>query len=326
MGIVHPGTPHHLTLFLRDALGLDTFIETGTQYGHSAGWAAQHFPTVHSVELSPVLWQRACVTLRSLSNVTVHQGSSPEVLARLLKDHLRPALFWLDAHWSLGETAGEDAPCPLLAELEVVLTQPVAHTLLIDDARLFCAPPALPHPASAWPSLAALTHTLARLGRGEYFLFEDVIIVPAPADVELVRKYLQLADTRASQSPLRQAVPLPAELATPLAAAETALRDGNAEHALAAALALTDAAQGSEQPVLLAARAAHALGRLDDALNYFTQAAKLSPTLVAPHAERAAAAHAAGQAATARDAAEWAMAAGLEAALALGCRALRGDL
>lgn len=220
MGIVHPGVPQPLAKFLQAALGLDVFIETGTQYGYTARWAASHFSQAHSIELSPALWARAVEALGDVGNLTLHQGASPAVLARLLPTLPGPALLWLDAHWSLGETAGEDDPCPLLAELEAVLTQPVQHTILIDDARLFCAPPALPHPAAAWPSLAKLTHALRALGREEFFLFEDVIIVPAVGDVELLRKYLQMRDTLTSQSPLRQPLPLPEDLAARIAAAQ----------------------------------------------------------------------------------------------------------
>lgn len=34
VGIVHPGVPQQLALFLKAALGLDVLIETGTYLGH----------------------------------------------------------------------------------------------------------------------------------------------------------------------------------------------------------------------------------------------------------------------------------------------------
>ena len=318
VGIVHPGVPQQLTLFLKTALGLDVFIETGTYLGHSARWAARQFPQVHSIELSPTLWMRARESLAGIDNVHLHCGASPAVLRQLLPSLTGPALLWLDAHWSLGETAGEDDPCPLLAELDVALRQSVGHTLLVDDARLFCSPPALPHPAAAWPSMARLTHTLSALGRDEFFVFEDIIIIPAPDDVELLRKYLQLADTLASQSPLREPKPLPPDLVRPVAAAEALLRQGDAAQALAQAQALLPRAGGAADIADLAARAAWATGRRDEGLAYFAQASRLAPTVHAHHAAEAIAAEACGRRDQARNAAEWGMAVDVGAAMACG--------
>ena len=325
MGNVHPGVPQQLALFLKTALGLEVFIETGTHYGYTVRWAAGHFPEVHSIELSPLFHARASASLADLRNIHLHQGSSPEILRHVLANLARPAMLWLDAHWSMGETAGEDAPCPLLAELEIVLSRPGGHghTILVDDASLFGAPPPLPQPASAWPSLADLTRTLAKLGRDEFFLFEDVIIIPPPTEVELVRKYLQMAQTLSSQSPLRIPAPLPDSLAKRATEAEAALAAGRAAETLAEACAMIDLAEGSALPAQLAGRAAQALGRLQDALGFFALAARLSPTTFAHHADLAFCAAAAGALPEACDGAEWAMAVDVAAAITGGLDSLR---
>jgi hypothetical protein len=46
MGLIYPGVPQDLALFLRQSFGLQTFVETGTLNGDSAVRAAQHFPHV----------------------------------------------------------------------------------------------------------------------------------------------------------------------------------------------------------------------------------------------------------------------------------------
>ena len=111
-------------------------VETGTKYGESARWAARHFFQAYSIELSPILWARTSHALARVANLRLHQGAPPAVLSTLLPSLDVPALLWLDAHWSLGETAGEDDPCPLLAELEVVLR----HKEALWDRYFMAAP------------------------------------------------------------------------------------------------------------------------------------------------------------------------------------------
>ncbi len=69
-------------------------------------------------------------------------------------------LFGLYAHWSGGETYGEDDECPLLDELEIIFGYDKNYAILIDDARLFLAPPPHPHNIQAWPSLTDILRIL----------------------------------------------------------------------------------------------------------------------------------------------------------------------
>ncbi|MDR1514735.1 MAG: hypothetical protein LBS45_03495 [Synergistaceae bacterium] len=66
------------------------------------------------------------------------------VLKDVLDGKNSPMLFWLDAHWSGGDTAGENIQCPLLEELKIILDSNSSHFILIDDARLILASPLLP--------------------------------------------------------------------------------------------------------------------------------------------------------------------------------------
>lgn len=67
-------------------------------------------------------------------------GDAGQVLRPLLHQIREPAVFWLDSHWSTGETplAEGFSPCPLLAELRAIAEHPIAdHVILIDDIRYF---------------------------------------------------------------------------------------------------------------------------------------------------------------------------------------------
>ncbi len=101
-----------------------------------------------------------------------------------------PALVWLDAHWcGSPETHGVEGECPLLGELEILAAAPVEHFILIDDARLFLAPPDQPHDFRAWPSIRdVLTSPCLRNERYHVDIEDDVITaVPAGAAEWLVR-------------------------------------------------------------------------------------------------------------------------------------------
>lgn len=124
-----------------------TFVETGAYMGNGIAdaLATGHFAQVHSIELSPK-WHAHCTKrFQSDPRVHMHLGDSAVVLEQLLISGVlpvdTPVLFYLDAHWSGGETAGADVDngCPVLRELEVLAKyrkKDVADVIVVDDMRL----------------------------------------------------------------------------------------------------------------------------------------------------------------------------------------------
>jgi hypothetical protein len=53
MGVVYPGVPRKLVLWLRDEAATRDFVETGTNRAGTARWAARHFDRVVSIEADP---------------------------------------------------------------------------------------------------------------------------------------------------------------------------------------------------------------------------------------------------------------------------------
>ncbi len=72
------------------------FVETGTFHGDTTAVADAYFDIVHTIELSPVLYQDA---QRRLPTVLHHQGDSQEILPVLAQEIDEPAVFFLDANW-----------------------------------------------------------------------------------------------------------------------------------------------------------------------------------------------------------------------------------
>ena len=143
MGFIYSGVNKKLALSLRDEFKVKEFVETGTNYGDTTDWASKHFAHVFSSELSPVLYKNVANRFKNTKNVELFHGESPHQI-RQINPRLTNPIFWLDAHWSGGETAGIESECPLLNELNAILeTTLYRPIILIDDARLFLSPPHL---------------------------------------------------------------------------------------------------------------------------------------------------------------------------------------
>jgi hypothetical protein len=187
MGLGDFGLPQELVAFLAREFAIGAFFETGTYYGESSLWASQRFAQVTTVERAPILYSIARVKLGRCPNVTMVFGDSRVVLEERLPT-MPPTLFWLDAHWSGGQTAGQDDdPCPLLDELRLIAPDLDRHFVLIDDARLFAMPPPPPNRAEAWPTLAEIFDALRNRHQPYIAICRDVIVaVPAHAKPALV--------------------------------------------------------------------------------------------------------------------------------------------
>lgn len=171
------------TLWIGRHASIASFVETGTWRGSTAVWAKSHFNQVHTLEASSELYERESPLHAAHPDIHFWQGSSAIILPEVLATLSAPAVFWLDAHWSCGDTYGENDECPVLAELAAVNASDPNHIILIDDARYFLAPPPLPHQRSQWPALQDLLGLLSGLpDRPRHVIVvEDVIIaVPLP--------------------------------------------------------------------------------------------------------------------------------------------------
>jgi hypothetical protein len=136
---------------------LSTFVETGTYRGDMVEGVKRDFTQVYSIELGAELHRLARERFAPDPNVTILQGDSGEVLRGLLPRIDRPALFWLDSHFSDADTARSALITPIRTELDRILAHPLAprHVILIDDARLF-------NGEDDYPTLETLNAILAR--------------------------------------------------------------------------------------------------------------------------------------------------------------------
>ena len=99
---------------------------------------SKDFQRLYSIELSEDLFQRARNRFVTKKHVTILQGDSGEVVRKLMPAIKERTLFWLDGHYSAGETAKADKLTPIFEELGAILSiSEFGHVILIDDAREF---------------------------------------------------------------------------------------------------------------------------------------------------------------------------------------------
>lgn len=125
---------------------IGTFIETGTYLGDTLDYVSRSGANCISIELSEVLYERACKRFDKRKNIRLVQGDSGQKLPELIKDINSPVLFWLDGHYSAGLTSSMDTHTPISAELDAILSHHInRHVILIDDAHCFDGTNNYPH-------------------------------------------------------------------------------------------------------------------------------------------------------------------------------------
>lgn len=198
MGAVSFSIDLGLVAALKKVLPLDVFVETGTFRGETVELVKDHFREIHTVELSPEYYEAARSRFRAHANIDLVQGDSAAVLAAWASElHDKSVLYFLDAHWCVADnTAGETSQCPLLKEILGIGQLNAESLIVIDDARLFLAPPPVPHEISNWPDFNEVLEALRAITPiHRTMVLNDTIIFFPPAVDNILLEYAQLAGT-----------------------------------------------------------------------------------------------------------------------------------
>ncbi len=117
---------------------IPTLVESGTCRADMMIAMRNEFAELYSIELSEPLFQfckRRCAPFR---NIHLKNGDSGTELQELCSKLTGNVLFWLDGHYSGGDTALGTEISPILAELNAIDANPqITPFIIIDDARLF---------------------------------------------------------------------------------------------------------------------------------------------------------------------------------------------
>lgn len=119
----------------------EIFIETGMYLGDTTKKAAQCFSCVYTIELDKKLTQQGQERFKHAKNIHIEYGDSILKLPTILKSIKGKTVIFLDAHYSMGQTAKGDSNTPILTELEKIKQSGCKNAILIiDDARMFYEP------------------------------------------------------------------------------------------------------------------------------------------------------------------------------------------
>jgi hypothetical protein len=168
----HPMPPPHIIKQralkqMADQFRLTVLVETGTFHGAMVQAMKGVFDRIYSIELSASLAQRAMDRFAGQDQIEIIQGDSGVELEALMSRIDQPALFWLDGHYSAGETARGEKDTPIFEELKHIYSAPnLGHVVMIDDARCFGAEP-------SYPTLEELSAFVDQCGLGRSVSVEN---------------------------------------------------------------------------------------------------------------------------------------------------------
>lgn len=107
---------------------IETIVETGTFLGGTTRKLSEMADKVYTIEIDPENIQEATEFLRDTSNITLLEGSSPEVLRNLLQSDHGNVLFFLDAH--------SRTYTPLIDELKIIAEAGIKPVIVIHDWKV----------------------------------------------------------------------------------------------------------------------------------------------------------------------------------------------
>lgn len=128
--------PSNINLF-RKYNNNPTFVETGSCNGEGIRNALfAGFKDIYSVELAEHYYHYCKNYFRYNDNVRLFLGDTVTELPKILSGIDTSITFWLDAHYSGGDTDFINVLSPLMKELDIIKEHHVkTHTIIIDDLR-----------------------------------------------------------------------------------------------------------------------------------------------------------------------------------------------
>ncbi|PJC68198.1 hypothetical protein CO015_04855 [candidate division WWE3 bacterium CG_4_8_14_3_um_filter_42_11] len=134
--VIRLGKQQVIRHYQREA-GYKILVETGTYFGEMVNSQKNNFDKIISIELDNNLYKRAFDKFKKYKHIKILNGDGGEVLNDVCKELDKPAIFWLDGHYSGGITAKGKKETPICEELKAIFKKNYNHIILIDDARLF---------------------------------------------------------------------------------------------------------------------------------------------------------------------------------------------
>lgn len=135
------GTSYDGALYAKYRNDCTLFVETGTYMGDGVQGALNaRFDHVVSIELAKCQYDECVERFKNNDKVKLYLGDSRKILTSVLDENIKNhknIFFWIDAHCSGGNTAGQGISDTILVELDIitqyVLKNDLTAVLAMDD-------------------------------------------------------------------------------------------------------------------------------------------------------------------------------------------------
>ena len=117
----------------------NVFVETGCFMGDGIQQALDSgFNNVISIELTDKFSDICVDRFRGDNRVSILKGDAANCLYGVIEEINEPITFWLDGHFSGGDTGNGVVEDPIIFELEAIKNHHINnHLIYIDDIRLY---------------------------------------------------------------------------------------------------------------------------------------------------------------------------------------------
>jgi hypothetical protein len=120
-----------------DLSSFKIFVESGTYFGETIFEMEKYFDQLYTIEINEKFYNNVKNKYNG-NKINFYLGASEDKLTEICNSLKDNTIFFLDGHWSAGDTGKGEKDCPLYEELNVI-NELFKHNgiIIVDDVRLF---------------------------------------------------------------------------------------------------------------------------------------------------------------------------------------------